>query len=402
MFRSRRHDSVFGVLGAIGVGAALMYYFDPQAGRRRRALVRGQWEYTLRKLEEGQRVVARDAANRATGLMAQAKGLVRRDKAGRDDVVIVERVRSALGREVSHPHAIEVQASEGTVTLSGAILAHEVENLVSRVGCVRGVKEVVTNLSVHDEPGNIPALQGGDARAGNESELAQTYWSPSTRAAAGGVGAGLALFGFLRGGLGGLALGLLGSGLLARSATNMPVKSIVGVGPNCEGIRIHKAIQVDAPVERVFEYWANFENFPQWMSHVRSVRDEGNNRYHWVVDGPAGVPVEWHSELIDVIENHQMGWRSMPGSMVDHSGRVVFEADPNGGTRVQVELCYVPVAGVVGHAVAKVFGSDPKTEMDDDLARFKSHVETSNAALDPPAHLGSVGGDALPPGTQTH
>jgi uncharacterized membrane protein len=235
---------------------------------------------------------------------------------------------------------------------------------------------------VFDDPGNIPSLQGGAERSGERIEFLQQNWSPAARATAGAFGGGLAMYGLFRGGIGGLALGAVGAGLLARAAANRDLKSLVGAGADCEGIRIHKTINIAAPAERVFEYWANFEHFPQWMSHVRSVRDEGGNRYHWMVDGPAGVPVEWHSELHDVIENRQMAWRSIPGSMVDHSGRVQFEDDGAGGTRVQVDLCYVPVAGAVGHAIAKAFGTDPKSEMDADLMRFKSRVETGNLPHD--------------------
>jgi uncharacterized membrane protein len=399
--KSRNKDSTLSVLGAIGIGAALMYYFDPQAGRRRRALLRDQWDHTTRKFHEGQRVVMRDATNRAHGYLAQAQRLKNRAETA-DDVIVVERVRAALGREVSHPHAIEVHVNDGKVTLGGPILAHEVDNLVSCVKGVRGVKGVENNLSVFDDPGNIPSLQGGVQREGNRPEFFQSNWSPSARTAAGGFGALLAVFGFMRGGLGGLALGTLGSGLLARAATNRDVKSIVGLGPSCEGVRVQKAIHIDAPVERVFEAWANFENFPQWMSHVRWVRDEGNNRYHWLVDGPAGMPVEWHSELHDVIENRQMCWRSLEGSMVDQAGRVLFEEDPNGGTRVQVELCYVPIAGAIGHAVAKAFGADPKSEMDADLMRFKTRIETGNPPHDSAARRSALGSDSPPPGIQRH
>lgn len=399
---SKKSGNSLSILGALGVGAALMYFLDPQAGRRRRALVRDQWEHTTRKLHEGQRVVMRDATNRAHGFLAQAKGLVHRDAASSDDVVIVERVRAALGRQVSHPHAIEVTAADGVVTLGGAILADEVEGLVDRVKGVRGVRDCENNLSVYDEPGNIPALQGGVHREGNRPEFLQTNWSPSARTLAGGLGGGLALFGLLRGGLKGFALGSVGAALLARAATNREMRSLVGVGPECQGMRVQKAIHIDAPTERVFEYWANFENFPQWMSHVRSVRDEGGNRYHWMVDGPAGVPVEWHSELVDVIENRQMGWRSVPGSMVDHSGRVTFEPDAAGGTRVQVELCYVPIAGAIGHAVAKAFGADPKSEMDEDLMRLKTRIETGTPPHDAAARRAALGADSAPPGIQRH
>jgi len=103
-----------------------------------------------------------------------------------------------------------------------------------------------------------------------------------------------------------------------------------------------------------------------------------------------------------VIENRQMGWRSLEGSMVDHSGRVQFEEDPAGGTRVQVEMCYVPIAGAVGHVVAKAFGTDPKTEMDADLMRLKSRIETGTAAHDAGSKRPALGADTPPPGVQRH
>jgi uncharacterized membrane protein len=366
----------------IGLGATLMYFFDPQAGRRRRALARDRYVHTMRKIEDARRVVIRDATQRKNGLVAQANRLVSRRGRHPDDMILIERVRSALGRAVSHPAAIEVNSDDGSVRLGGAVLASEVDALVDCVRAVRGVRSVENQLSVFDEPGNIPSLQGGVERSGERHEFLQQNWSPAARATAGAFGGGLAMYGFFRGGIGGLALGALGAGLLARAAANRDLKSLVGAGADCQGVQVHKTINIAAPAVRVFEYWANFENFPQWMSHVRSVRDEGSHRYHWVVDGPAGVPVEWHSELYDVIENRQMAWRSIPGSMVDHSGRVQFEDDGAGGTRVQVDLCYVPVAGAIGHAIAKAFGTDPKAEMDADLMRFKSRVETGNLPHD--------------------
>ncbi len=38
-------------------------------------------------------------------------------------------------------------------------------------------------------------------------------------------------------------------------------------------------------------------------------------------------------------------------------------------------MSYNPPAGAVGHTVAALLGADPKREMDDDLARFKSLIE---------------------------
>ncbi|HVF02479.1 MAG TPA: SRPBCC family protein [Rubrobacteraceae bacterium] len=36
--------------------------------------------------------------------------------------------------------------------------------------------------------------------------------------------------------------------------------------------RVHESIEVQAPLQDVFTYWSNLENFPQIMSNVEEVR----------------------------------------------------------------------------------------------------------------------------------
>jgi uncharacterized membrane protein len=111
------------------------------------------------------------------------------------------------------------------------------------------------------------------------------------------------------------------------------------------------------------------------MSHVRDVRRTDGDRWHWVVAGPAGAPVEWEAEQTTFVPNQLIAWRSVPGSLVDQVGSVRFEPTLAGGTRLGVRLSYTPPAGAVGHAIAALFGADPRQAMDDDLARFKSLME---------------------------
>ena len=47
-----------------------------------------------------------------------------------------------------------------------------------------------------------------------------------------------------------------------------------------------------------------------------------------------------------------------------------------------MRLSYNPPAGAVGHAIAKAFGADPKSEMDEDLLRMKSLLETGKLPHD--------------------
>jgi uncharacterized membrane protein len=207
------------------------------------------------------------------------------------------------------------------------------------------------------------------------------HWSPSQRAVVGALGTGLATWGYLRGGVKGVAMVALGGGLLARAATDKPLGALA----HGSGFNVEKTIHIRKPVEEVFAYWRNLQNLPIWMSHVREVRYLGGDRYHWVVDGPAGAPVEWNSELLNVIENREMTWRSVEGSTVEHTGRIRFEPVGN-GTHVLVQLHYTPPGGLLGHLVAKAFHADPKSEMDDDLGRLKAMLETgtlpSGSAVD--------------------
>ncbi|HEV3008368.1 MAG TPA: hypothetical protein VGX52_04985 [Burkholderiales bacterium] len=55
------------VLGALGIGALAMYFFDPVSGKRRRALARDRAEGT-----------AKDLSHRAHVLAADARGMVER------------------------------------------------------------------------------------------------------------------------------------------------------------------------------------------------------------------------------------------------------------------------------------------------------------------------------------
>ncbi len=145
---------------------------------------------------------------------------------------------------------------------------------------------------------------------------------------------------------------------------------------------MQKTIHVNAPAARVFAFWSDAENFPRFMANVRDVRQVGEHRSRWTVSGPAGVPVHWTAEVTNVEPDRYIEWCCTRDSDVWHQGCVRFDEDRNGGTRVQVELRYVPPAGAFGHAVASIFGADPKSEMDADLLRMKAMIETGHPPHD--------------------
>ena len=365
------------LLFGAALGGAAMYLLDPDRRRRRRALVRDQAVKATSNVRDVLDAGGRDLANRRSAATGWLRSLFK-SRAVTDDVLI-ERVRAKLGRYVGHPGAIEVAASGGRVTLSGSVLRHEHEKLIQAVRDVAGVSDIVDKLAVHDSAEGVSELQGGRKRRGERPELLQENWAPGTRILAGAAGTTMALYA-LRGGIAGLILGTAGALILLRSTTNKPFRRLAGMSGH-RGIDIQKTIHIDAPVEQVFDFLANYQNFPRFMRNVRSVELRDHGQSHWTVAGPAGTTVHWDSVTTQLKPNEHIAWRTVPGSAVQHVG-MIYVAPFSGGTRVHIEMSYNPPAGALGHVVAKLFGADPKSELDEDLMRLKGILESAKTSQD--------------------
>lgn len=354
---------------SFAAGIAMMYLLDPERGKRRRALVRDKAVKTWHGLSSQVEKAGRDFSNRAQGVMANAKSMV-----GETNMdTLGDRLRSKLGRVVSHPHAIEIRAEEGNVILQGPILAREVDRLLRSVRAMPGVKSIDNRLRAYQESDHVSSLQGGSPRT-SRPEFLQQRWTPALRLAAGGLGGALILHGMRSSGPAKLC-GVAGTALLARSLANCDFAELIGLGNGSGMIQFEKTLHVQAPVEDVFRFWSNYENFPRFMSHLKEVRDCGEGKSHWVAEGPAGFSASWDAEICRMVPNQLMQWRSCPGSQVETQGTVRFERSPRGGTRISIHLSYRPPAGMLGHLAASLFGADPKCEMDDDMIRLKSLLE---------------------------
>jgi uncharacterized membrane protein len=192
-----------------------------------------------------------------------------------------------------------------------------------------------------------------------------------------------------------LAAAAIGAGwyALQRYGGTERVRQKLGADENGR-ITLERTVFIQAPIEQVFDAWANYENFPRFMSNVKSVRPLGSDRSHWTVRGPAGVGVEFDS-VAHMQRPTELIWESEPGSTVQTSGRVSLTPEGS-GTRARVRLSYRPPAGAVGHAVSSMLGANPKREFEDDLNHMKQFLEggTSNA---PQASLPSTGTERFNP-----
>lgn len=141
------------------IGAGLMYLYDSEMGKRRRALLRDQWVRLGNVTEGTSGDVGQDLGNRLRGLVAAVQGRLTPEQV--PDDVLAARVRANLGRVASHPGAITVTANNGAVALSGPILAGETVRLLASTRLVRGVKVVDNRLEVHESAGGVSGLQSG-------------------------------------------------------------------------------------------------------------------------------------------------------------------------------------------------------------------------------------------------
>jgi uncharacterized membrane protein len=365
-------------LGAAAAGAFSMYLLDPDHGRRRRAIMRDRVASGMSHLSDARTVASRDLRNRARGLAHEVRSRFRQEEV--PDEILCERVRSRLGWAVSHPGAIEVSALSGRVTLSGAVLEREYVRLLRTVWAVRGVADVEDRLAVYENAAGISALQGGGRARERRFGPWQQHWSPGVRVVMGAAGGALLLNALAgRRSAMGLLGGLAGAALIARSSTNMPIDRLVGV--RRPAIDLQKCIDVAAPIEQVFETFSQLERLPELMTHVREVHVRGDGTSEWVVDGPLGRTISWEAVTTRLEPNRLIAWRTLPGSTVDHAGLLRFEPI-DGGTRILVMMSYTPLAGALGHAVARLFRTDPKSELDDDLLRMKVFLETGRRPHD--------------------
>ena len=234
------------------------------------------------------------------------------------------------------------------------------------------------------DPGNVPGLQGQPTRrlSGQQWDVMQVHWSPGTRLLMGAAGGAMAAFGAgRRDTLGGaLTLDRL------NPVDTCPHQYGAQAHARCGGRQTrHRHSEDHQPLclcRSGLRLWANYQNFPRFMSNVREVKDLDDGRSHWIVAGPAGTSVEWDAVITSYSANEVLAWRTEPNSLVQHAGIIHFRSNPDGSTTVNIRLTYNPAVWGLGHIVASLFGADPKSQMDEDLVRMKSFIETGKVPSD--------------------
>jgi uncharacterized membrane protein len=229
-----------------------------------------------------------------------------------------------------------------------------------------GLRELACGIGILAQPKALPWL---NVRiAGDALDLA-------------GLAAALAIPGVDR-----RRLAVTGAAVAGITALDIHCARELGERERHAPLYVSTSVIVERPAEALYRFWRDLENLPRVMPHLQSVQVLGENFSHWVAHAPWGGRVEWDSELIDDVPAQRLAWRTVDGSEVFNAGSVRFTPLADGAyTEVTVELLYVPPAGAVGAAVARLFGKDAGQDMVADLAEFKRLMESEESVRTTPS-----------------
>ncbi|GLJ63059.1 cyclase [Microbacterium barkeri] len=132
-------------------------------------------------------------------------------------------------------------------------------------------------------------------------------------------------------------------------------------------------IDVEAPLEEVYNQWTQIETFPEYLGAVRSVRQIDEVRSRWSVT-IGGFTEDFYADIVDQVPDDHIVWQSTDG--IFHVGRVDFAPIEN-GTRVTLRMVWEPEGMLESFGAA--IGVD-SAQAQRDLERFKEFMEARGTA----------------------
>jgi uncharacterized membrane protein len=220
--------------------------------------------------------------------------------------------------------------------------------------------------SAHGQPaapdsGGIAALDGGDAAAlllalCGGTLLASRRALPR-RAANVATAAGLAMLGV---------------------AAFPPLAAFVRrAGARRRGAEIRMSMVIDRPVEDVFAFCRDFENYPRFIGSLRGVTDYGDGRSRWCASTPAGNTIEWEAVTTKYVPNRVIAWHTIAGSPVHATGTLRFRPE-EGHTCLQILLSYELIDESAMQDALAALISPPRTrQLEADVRKLATYLETA-------------------------
>lgn len=155
---------------------------------------------------------------------------------------------------------------------------------------------------------------------------------------------------------------------------------LVAAGTRRRATDLRLSYVVALPVERVFAFCRDFENFPRFIGALRSVRDFGDGRSRWCASTPAGDDIAWDAVTTKYVPNRVIAWETTAGSPVRATALLRFR--PEGGrTCLELSLDYeLAERSPLRDAMAALLTPQRDGQLRADIARMVHYLETAPEA----------------------
>jgi uncharacterized membrane protein len=144
-------------------------------------------------------------------------------------------------------------------------------------------------------------------------------------------------------------------------------------GKKTRRLPIQRWTDVAVSVEDAYKAWNDFEEYPKFMHRVLRVEKAGRNKIKWE-EKIWFSRRQWEATITERRTNDRVVWKTTSG--MSHRGVVSFHKIEPNLTRVMVEMEFEPNGMIEKMASGLRF---VKRAVQADLARFKAHVEMTDA-----------------------
>jgi uncharacterized membrane protein len=154
-------------------------------------------------------------------------------------------------------------------------------------------------------------------------------------------------------------------------------------GTRRRGTAVALSFIVPRPVEQVFAFCRDFENFPRLIRSLRDVQDHGDGRSHWRASTPTGGTLEWDTVTTKYVPNSVIAWESVGHSPVRM--RAMLRLLPEGNaTRMKVTAEYQVVDGSMRDALVALTTRSRRDKLAAQIRRLADYLAHSPEPVDQP------------------
>jgi len=167
---------------------------------------------------------------------------------------------------------------------------------------------------------------------------------------------------------------LAGLALLGVAAHRPLADALKKAGTKRRSGALRFSFVVNRPVEEVFRYCADFENFPRLIGSLREVRDTGDGRSHWCATTPSGGEIEWDAVVTKFVTNSVIGWKSTPKAPLTTTGVLRFSPEDE-QTCVSVAIDYRVFKSGMTDALVALVTPRRTRNIESDIRRFEQQLD---------------------------